>query len=77
MEVSIKKWGNSLGIRIPQNILTKLKIKESQKLDIHIENSSIVIKPITDELELLLGQITPKNLHTEYDFGSPQGDEIW
>ena len=77
MEVSIKKWGNSLGIRIPQNILTKLKIKENQKLDIHIENSSIVIKPINDELELLLEQISPKNLHNESDFGNPLGDEIW
>jgi len=77
MEVSIKKWGNSLGIRIPQNILTKLKIKESQKLDIHIENSSIIIKPIADELDLLLKQINSENAHNECDFGSSQGNEIW
>ena len=77
MQISIKKWGNSLGIRIPQNILNKLKIKESQKLDIHVENSSIVIKPVTNELDTLLKQINPSNIHNECNFGESQGNEIW
>jgi antitoxin MazE len=77
MEVSIKKWGNSLGIRIPQRILSKLKIKESQKLDVQVQDGSIVIKPISSELNELLSKINLNNLHDEKDFGEPMGNEIW
>lgn len=28
-------------------------------------------------LEELLAQITPENLHSEFDFGKPQGKEVW
>lgn len=28
-------------------------------------------------LEELLAQITPENLHSEFDFGEPQGKEVW
>ena len=77
MQIAIKKWGNSLGIRIPQNILNSLHLKENQNLNIEIDNGNILIKPITRELENLLAQITPKNLHNEVDFGSEQGEEIW
>ena len=78
MEISIKKWGNSLGIRIPHRILDRLKIRESQKLDIDIQHGKIVIKPITTELNVLLSQINDQNLHDEIKFGEdPVGSEIW
>ncbi|WP_150468539.1 AbrB/MazE/SpoVT family DNA-binding domain-containing protein [Francisella sp. SYW-9] len=77
MEVSIKKWGNSLGIRIPQRILSKLKIKESQRLDVQVQDGSIVIKPISSELNELLSKINLNNLHNEKDFGDAMGNEIW
>ncbi|MBK2029270.1 AbrB/MazE/SpoVT family DNA-binding domain-containing protein [Francisella noatunensis] len=65
MQVAIKKWGNSLHLR------------ENQSLNIEIENSNILIKPITRELESLLAQITPKNIHNEISFGAAEGKEIW
>ncbi|MBK2341744.1 AbrB/MazE/SpoVT family DNA-binding domain-containing protein [Francisella philomiragia] len=77
MQVAIKKWGNSLGIRIPQNILNSLHLRENQSLNIEIENGNILIKPITRELESLLAQITPKNIHNEISFGTAEGEEIW
>lgn len=77
MQIAIKKWGNSLGIRIPQNILNSLHLKENQNLNIEIDNGNILIKPITRELENLLAQIKPKNLHNEVCFGFGQGEEIW
>jgi len=77
MQVTIKKWGNSLGIRIPKNILNSLHLKENQNLNIDIQNGNILIKPVTKELENLLAQIEPKNLHHEISFGSTKGEEIW
>jgi antitoxin MazE len=77
MQIAIKKWGNSLGIRIPQNILNSLHLKENQNLNIEIDNGNILIKPMTRQLESLLAQIKPKNLHNEIYFGSSEGKEIW
>jgi len=77
MQIAIKKWGNSLGIRIPQNILNSLHLKENQNLNIEIYDGNILIKPITRQLESLLAQIKPKNLHNEISFGSSEGKEIW
>ena len=34
MEVILQKWGNSLGIRIPKNILESLRVKENNHLTI-------------------------------------------
>ena len=50
MEISIKKWGNSWGIRIPQKILNSLHIKESQKLNMEVENG---VLSQTDNLVIL------------------------
>jgi len=77
MEISIKKWGNSWGIRIPQKILNSLKIQESQKLNIEVENGKIILKPISKELDIFLSQISKNNLHNEIEFGKPKGSEIW
>lgn len=77
MEISIKKWGNSWGIRIPQKILNSLKIQESQKLNIEVENGKIILRPISKELDIFLSQISQNNLHNEIEFGKPKGSEIW
>ena len=43
-QVSIKPWGNSLGIRIPKNILEKLGLHISDTLQIEVIDDSIVLK---------------------------------
>jgi len=43
------------------------------------EGGRIVIEPIRDckfAIEQLLDGITPQNLHTEIDFGAPEGKEL-
>jgi len=77
MEISIKRWGNSWGIRIPQKILNSLHIKESQKLNMEVENGKLILEPISKELDILLSQINQTNLHDEVIFSEPQGSEVW
>ena len=36
IEVQTKKWGNSIGIIIPRNVVEKEKIKENQKIIVNI-----------------------------------------
>ena len=79
MQVTMRKWGNSIGVRIPAGILTELNLSAEKKVDVRAEAGRIIIEPIIDSqetLEQLLGQITPDNLHSEIDFGQSVGKEL-
>jgi antitoxin MazE len=79
MQVTMRKWGNSIGVRIPAVILTELNLSAEKKVDVRAEAGRIIIEPIIDSqetLEQLLGQITPNNVHSEIDFGQPVGKEL-
>jgi antitoxin MazE len=75
----MRKWGNSIGVRIPAGILTELNLSAEKKVDVRAEAGRIIIEPIIDSqetLEQLLGQITPDNVHSEIDFGESVGKEL-
>ena len=75
----MRKWGNSIGVRIPAGILIELNLSAEKKVDVRAEAGRIIIEPIIDSqetLEQLLGQITPDNLHSEIDFGQSVGKEL-
>ena len=79
MQLTMRKWGNSIGVRIPAGILTELNLSAEKKVDVRAEAGRIIIEPIIDAqetLEQLLGQITPDNVHSEIDFGQPVGKEL-
>lgn len=79
MQVTMRKWGNSIGVRIPAVILTELNLSAEKKVNVRAEAGRIIIEPIIDSqetLEQLLGQITPDNVHSEIDFGQPVGKEL-
>lgn len=73
----VKKWGNSLGIRIPKSLAMKVGIEEGTEVDLDIEEGHLVIKPKTASLDELLAHVTPDNLHKEVSTGEPQGRESW
>jgi len=75
----VKKWGNSASVRIPAGIMEAARLRLNDPIDIREEGGRIVIEPIrTNECDLaqLLAGITPENLHTEVDFGVPEGKEL-
>lgn len=80
MEIQVKKWGNSLGIRIPQAIANQINIQDGSKINLVLENNKIELKPIVPEeyrLDDLVGLIDESNLQTEISSGKAQGNEIW
>jgi antitoxin MazE len=78
MEARIQKWGNSLGIRIPMNIIRELSLKDGSTVEIEKVTDRIVICPKeTYDLDKMLADITAGNLHREIDFGTEEGNEIW
>jgi len=79
MQTKVKKWGNSLVIRIPKLIALDANLKQNEWVDISIEKNSIVITPIGEKeysLEKLLKDVTKNNLHGELNTGAPTGKEI-
>ncbi|MDY7029093.1 MAG: AbrB/MazE/SpoVT family DNA-binding domain-containing protein [Spirochaetota bacterium] len=78
MEARIQKWGNSLGIRIPMNIIRELSLKTGSKVEIEKETDRIVIRPKEEyDLDKMIEEISAGNLHKEVDFGTEEGNEIW
>jgi antitoxin MazE len=78
MEAVVKKWGNSLGIRIPNFIVRKLSLKDGSCVDINDRGNEIVIKPIQkNRLSEMLSKINDQNLHGEIETTGPVGKEVW
>jgi len=78
MEAVVKKWGNSLGIRIPNLIARELSLKDGSFVDINERGKEIVVIPIRkNRLSEMVNEINDQNLHAEMDTGRPVGKEIW
>jgi len=78
MEAVIKKWGNSLGIRIPNLIVRELSLKDGSFVDINDKGNEIIIKPIQkNRLSEMLNLINEQNIHEEVKTKGPVGKEIW
>jgi antitoxin MazE len=75
----IRKWGNSLGVRIPRTVAEQASIESGTQVDIKTEKGRIIITPASPQytLEELLKGISKKNLHEEVDLGAPRGKEVW
>lgn len=38
MQVSLKRWGNSQGIRIPKSIVNEMNLDKNQKFDLTLQD---------------------------------------
>lgn len=80
MQTTIKKWGNSLALRIPKLLASDANLKLNKTVDMSIDKGSIIITPISEKeysLEKLLKGISKDNIHGEFDIGAPVGKELW
>ena len=80
MHVRVRKWGNSLAVRIPKPLAADAEVKEGTVLNLAVSEGKVVATPVTKKqlsLKQLLAKVNKKNLHDEIDFGSPVGREIW
>jgi len=78
MTVPLKKWGNSLALRIPKDIAKTLSIEYNSIMELAIVNGVLIIKPKkSTRLESLVSQINSENLHREVSTGRNVGNEEW
>lgn len=80
MVATIAKWGNSLAIRIPQNLAKEINLAEGSEVKLVLIDGKLTIEPIARRrysLDELIEAITPENVHTEIDTGVAVGNEVW
>lgn len=79
MDVTLKEWGNSQGIRIPKSIVKDMKLALDDVLDIYIEDGRIIIekKVRHTTLEDRMEKYGKLENSGEYDYGEPRGRERW
>ena len=80
METRIKKWGNSLALRIPKALAKEAGLSYELPVELSLVEGKLVIAPVEQsrpDLETLLAQVTKDNLHAEVDLGPATGQEVW
>jgi len=80
MLARIRKWGNSLGLRIPKALAADAQVADGTRVELNVENGRLIVVPQREancSIEDLVARITPENLHGEINTGSPVGREVW
>ncbi|MCD2136758.1 AbrB/MazE/SpoVT family DNA-binding domain-containing protein [Salinicoccus halitifaciens] len=79
MKVSVNRWGNSKGIRLPKAVTEALEIEENDSLNIEIKDGAVILSKPKKE-------ITIEEMFKDYKGGSfqaeiqefePEGNEKW
>jgi antitoxin MazE len=80
MPVTLHRWGNSVGLRVPKPLLDQLGLKEGSQVDVKVEGERLVIEPRRPRrltLKDVLKGFTPEDRPGEVDWGPPVGKEVW
>jgi antitoxin MazE len=80
MRTRVKKWRNSLALRIPKPFATEVGLEPDSSVEMSLRSGKLIVVPATRPkftLKRLLAQVTEENLHHEVDTGSPVGVEVW
>ena len=80
MIATIRKWGNSQGVRLPKILLDDLNMSEGNEVEILKQDNVIVIKHATQKrktIQELFAEYDEDYTPEEIDWGEPVGGEIW
>ena len=78
MTVTIRKWGNSLGLRLPKAVAQSAGIELGSEIDLKVEDGRIVLEPVdVPSLGELLSQVKRSSRPDLADWGEPAGKEAW
>lgn len=86
MYANIVRVGNSQGLRIPQTVLSRMGLRENDRVEISCQDDSIIIRKaprhrtLEERLTAFYGKPLdeiPPTVQEEMDWGKPEGEEIW
>jgi antitoxin MazE len=68
--LAIRKWGNSLGVRLPLAIAREAKLHADQRVRISVENGRIIITPLSE------GHLTLEQRLASFDPARHGGEDM-
>ena len=77
--ITLKKWGNSIGLLLPAALAKAAHLSSGNRVEIDVSDETLILRkaPGQSRIEELCSTITPENLHSNTEWGSPQGNEAW
>ena len=83
MRITIKRWGNSSGMVIPNVVMKELNLRPGQSVEAQVSNNQLILTPISRRYSLdeLLAQCdmnaTELSEQDVWGKSTPAGVEIW
>ena len=81
MILTISKWGNSQGIRIPKDLMKKLHAAIGTTVNAEFHDGKVIIEPVLIQKKYdihdLVKKIQTKHKQKEIDWGKSEGNETW
>ena len=77
MRTEIARWGNSLAVRLPKQVLEQAGLAEGVAVELVVESGAVVLRPTKPRysIDQLIAGITPENLPESFD-DAPVGREL-
>jgi antitoxin MazE len=80
MNATIRKWGNSLALRIPKAVARDTHLGSGSVVHLTVQEGKVIIQPVRKTkytLDELLKGVSKKNIHPSVDTGPAVGREVW
>ncbi|MBP7349416.1 MAG: AbrB/MazE/SpoVT family DNA-binding domain-containing protein [Butyrivibrio sp.] len=79
MQATIKKWGNSLGLRIPSELLREIGLSDGSKVILSKSGNDILVHKDSSKLTLdkLFEGYKEECFPEEVKFDNDIGNEVW
>lgn len=80
MQLTLKQWGNSCGVRFTKEFMKQAGVKVDDTLDASFEDGRIILTPgfrhrsLRERAAEYGGNL---NLSDEINWGEPVGNEVW
>lgn len=77
MRTEIARWGNSLAVRLPKQVLEQAGLSEGVPVELVVESGTVILRPTRRryDIDKLVAGITPENLPESFD-DAPVGREL-
>jgi antitoxin MazE len=82
MLTKVRRWGNSLAVRIPHSFAAEAEVGAGTTVGISVVRGNLVIRPMRRRkyqyhLSELLAKVNKSNVHRELSTGRRVGREAW
>ncbi len=80
MNATIRKWGNSLALRIPKSVARDTQLGSGSVVNLTVREGKVILEPVRKAkytLDELLKGVSKKNIHPSVDTGPAVGREVW